>query len=174
MKMLGRQSKQALVILGAIAALAACSSSGGGGTTSGGDGGTSSGGGEGGGGTPSITISSPTDGSSVAVTKNGTEEDIPVAFHLSNFTLAAAGTCPGGASNTGCGHIHVVIDDASSCGGPPYNNVENTGSPATAIVSKCATVNGSHKLQLELHYDDHSAVPGAGAVSAVTVTVTGG
>jgi hypothetical protein len=105
----------------------------------------------------------------------GGDEDIPVAFALTNFTLKPPGAC--GSVSSSCGHIHVLIDGAMSCGGPPYNNDDETGSPATAIVSKCGTVNGPHTITLELHADDHSSVDGAdGTViaSSVQVTVQGG
>jgi hypothetical protein len=175
MKRVTRHGACALVIVGAVAASAACSS----GSSGNGPGtGSSSGGGSGSGGTgtlPTIAITSPMAGSVMVTPSASGEDDIPVAFTLTNFTLKPPGGC-GSVSDT-CGHIHVVIDSAMSCGGPPYNNDDETGSPATAIVSKCSTINGAHTISLELHADDHSPVNDANGMvisSSVQVTVQGG
>jgi hypothetical protein len=189
-----------IVVLGAVVVLAACSngsggnsggssgssSSGSGSGSSGGSGsgsGSSSGSGSGsgsssgseGGALPTIKIATPATGSSVAVVKNGAEEDIPVTFTLTNFTLMAAGSC--GSISTTCGHIHLLIDDATSCGAPPYNVAIESGTSGNAVVSKCSTVNGAHKIILELHDDQHNPINGAnGQVisDSVQLTVTGG
>ena len=108
---------------------------------------------------------------------NGAEEDIPIAYTVTGFTLMAPGSCTAG--STTCGHIHLLIDNATSCGAPPYNN-DGTGSPTNAIMSKCAAgaINGSHTIVMELHHDDHSPVinPATTMVisDSVQITVTGG
>ncbi len=192
-----------VAVLGAFAVLAGCSGSSGGNTTSsssssssGGhasssgstssssSGGTSSssssgasssssGGNEGG---PSIFITSPSNGSTVTPTEadGGGEEDILVSFSLGDFTLMAPGSC---GSTPNCGHIHLLIDGANSCGGPPYNNAITSGTSGNAIISKCSQVNGSHVISLELHDDQHNPINGPnGQVisSSVTITVQGG
>jgi hypothetical protein len=143
--------------------------------------GSGSGSSSGGGSLPTISISSPAAGATVTPTKNGTEEDIPVAFTLTNFTLKPPNGC-GSVSKT-CGHIHVLVDDANSClgTGVPYNNDDETGSPGTVIISQCTggttQVNGAHKFILELHAQDHSPVTdatGATISASVSVTVSGG
>jgi hypothetical protein len=163
MELSTRQGVYVLVVAGAVAGLAACSSG-----SSGGGGGHLSGT------PPTIAITSPTAGTTVMVTKTGSEEDIPVDFTMTNFTLKNAGSC---GSTANCGHVHVLIDGANSCGGPPYNNAEYSGSPTKAIVSQCSTVNGAHTISLELHFDDHSPVNGPDGkviASSVQVTVQGG
>ena len=82
--------------------------------------------------TPSITVTSPAPNATVtvtAVTGPPAEAVVPIAFTVTNFTLMMPGTCPGGDSDTGCGHIHLTIDGAACTpSGAPYNNA----TPATA------------------------------------------
>ena len=67
-----------------------------------------------GGGTPSITISDPTAGKMVTVTKP--DDNVPVSFTTPNFMLAAAGTCPANLKSTNnCGHIHVGKEAPEVC-----------------------------------------------------------
>ncbi len=153
-----------VVVFGLGFSLAACSSSSGG-----------SDGGAGGGGTaPAISISSPANGASVAVTKPN--DNVSLAFATTNFTLAAPGMCGSQASTDNCGHIHVLVDGTSCTpSGSPYNN-DATASPATAILSSCPMASGSHKATLELHHDDHSPIQvnGATVSASVTFAATGG
>jgi hypothetical protein len=195
---------QRVVVLGAIAVLAACSGSSGGngggssGSSSGGDGGGSSSGGHDGGGSssgaegggsssgaeagtfPTVKITAPTAGSTANVTKTSTEEDVSVTFTLTNFMLMAPGGC-GSVSNS-CGHIHVYVDD-NTCtpSGSPYNNAIASGTSGNAILSNCPTatdpINGSHKVRLELHDDQHGAIldaSGQQVQDSVQFTATGG
>jgi hypothetical protein len=156
----------------AAASLAIGCSSSSSGATTGEDGGSA-------GSAPTIAITGLTSGESVTVT---TEEEagtvimktIPIPFELTNFTLMAPGTCPGGASNKSCGHIHVLVDGATCTpAGSPYDNADATGSPAIAILNTCPTVNGPHTVSLELHNDVHAALVPPVSTS-VMITATGG
>ncbi|MGH7438891.1 MAG: hypothetical protein ACRENE_24660 [Polyangiaceae bacterium] len=137
-----------------------------------GSGGSSSSGGSDAG-APTLTITTAGD-ASLAVTTAGSMKTVNIAFTVTNFTLMAPGTCPGGATNTGCGHIHVLVD-GSTCtpSGSPYNNADTTGSPAVAILSNCPTVNGMHTVTLELHNDAHGALTPPVSAS-VMISATGG
>ncbi len=127
------------------------------------------------GGAPTIAITGITSGASLMVTdEDGGAKTVPIPFTISGFTLMAPGTCPGGASNTSCGHIHVLIDGAACTpSGSPYDNADTTGSPAIAILSTCPMVNGAHTVSLELHNDVHAALSPPVSTS-VMITVTGG
>jgi hypothetical protein len=168
-------------VLTMVALTAGCSSSSSSAPVAGGDdggsgsssGGSSSGGAEGG--APTLAITGVTAGESIAVTTDaGASKTIAIPFTLSNFTLMAAGTCPGGASNLSCGHIHVLVD-GSACtpSGSPYDNQDSTGSPAIAILSTCPMVDGAHTVTLELHNDVHAALMPPVSAS-VMITATGG
>jgi hypothetical protein len=151
----------------------ACSSSspGGSGSGSGSSSGGSFGEGGGGGGTPAIVITSPTNGATV--TPSDTTNNVFVNFMLTNFTLAdptVSGACDPKSDN--CGHIHVYVDDnACTPNGSPYNDDDDKGSPAQAILSNCPTVAGMHTIRLELHHQDHSPVIVGGASGAVSASV---
>jgi hypothetical protein len=157
----------AVASLASLAALAGCSSSSSGSTTDGG----------GGGGSPTITISSPASGAMITVTPPN--DTLPLTFATTNFTLAAAGTCPPAMKSTdNCGHIHILVD-GSACTpeGGPYNNEAHAPGTANAILSSCPMANGAHTVMLELHHDDHSPVKDASGntiAASVMVTVTGG
>jgi hypothetical protein len=175
MKILGLDlgaSVSAVSVSAVTVALAAagCSSSSGGGA--------SPGGGTEGGAAPTIAITGLASGASVPVTtddEGGTPvKTVPIPFTITNFTLAAPGTCPGGASNASCGHIHVLVDGAACTpSGAPYDNADTTGSPAIAILSTCSMVNGAHTVSLELHNDAHAALVPPVSTS-VMITATGG
>jgi hypothetical protein len=163
--------------IGPLAAGCSSSSSPASGTTEdGGGGGTEAGG------SPTISITSPAPGATVTVTKvtgPPAQEVVPVSFTVTNFTLMAPGTCPGGATNTSCGHVHLLIDGTTCTPtGAPYNNAATVaGTPVNAILSSCPTINGPHTVTLELHKDDHSPLDGpSGAVisAQVMITATGG
>jgi hypothetical protein len=169
--------------IGMVAVAAACSSSSSGnpekGGTDAGNADVSSGSSSGGTALPTITLTSPTAGGTVTVTKQAVtgEVDAPFTFTTTGFTGMPAGAC--GAVSESCGHIHVFVDPsddggASPCtpANSPYNNAsplaEADGgvtpfSPTNAIMSNCANtdpINGSHTLRVELHKDDHSPVVG--------------
>jgi hypothetical protein len=142
-------------------------------------------GGDTGDGTPGITITSPTDHSTVGVhgVEGGPEEVVTVDFTLTNFTMAAPGSGACSKTSNNCGHIHLFIDPnpdggLSVCDSPdiPYNAVIASDSPCDAVFSSCPAIDGLHIIILELHHDDHTPVlVGGVTVSAsVTVTVTGG
>ena len=153
-----------------VALCAACSSSSSSDTTPG----TDSGSDTSGGGDPTIKITKPSNGATLATTDLTDGTDYDVAFTYTNFTLKDPGACAGAAS---CGHVHLLID-GSDCTPPgePYN-AAGSSSPITAGFDYCKSgIPGTHKITLELHNDDHSPVKvGGNTVSdSVTVTVTGG
>jgi hypothetical protein len=100
---------------------------------------------------------------------------VAVAFTTMNFTLAdptMTGSC--NAMSDNCGHIHVLVDGmACTPSGSPYNN-DAIASPAQAILSNCPMVNGMHKITLELHHQDHSAIQVGGMTVQDSVMVTAG
>ncbi len=162
-------------VLTIVALTAGCSSSSSSVPATGGEdsGGSSSGGADGG--APTLTITGISAGASIAVTTDaGASKTIAIPFTITNFTLMNAGTCPGGASNLSCGHIHVLVD-GSACtpAGSPYDNQDSTGSPAIAILSTCPMVDGAHTVTLELHNDVHAALMPP-VSSSVTIMATGG
>jgi len=126
-------------------------------------------------GPPGIVLAYPFDGGTVAL---GTDsnQSVPVAFTVSNFTLKAPGTCSGA---SGCGHVHVQVDgNACNAPGQPYNNA-GAASPINALMALCSTPTGVHTLQASLHNDDHSPVldsaghPVASGISFVACPATG-
>jgi hypothetical protein len=135
------------------------------------------GGSSGGGSNASVAITAPQAGS-VAL---GTDslKSVPVSFTLSNFTLAAPGTC-GGAAN--CGHLHLVIDDYSSACDPlagvgteKYNVQVITGATTSAQFASCGgTAAGSHTLTLEVHDDAHGDVKDSNGnlIKSAAVSIT--
>jgi|GEM_PF-1483183 len=139
--------------------------------------GSSSGGTDGGsdgGGTPSIAITSPMDMAMVTAQASdaGTDKIVPVDFTLTNFTLVPPGTASCSNTSDNCGHIHLLIDSATACGAPPYNNAITSGTEGDAIVSKCTTPNGMHTIILELHHNDHTPVKVNGTTVSAKVQVT--
>jgi hypothetical protein len=171
---------RAVLALGAAAALAgamasssvACSSSSSGGNT-GSSSGSSSSGGEGGGGEPTLSITMPTSGATV--TPTGAMSTVDVAFTVTNFSFFAPGAAGCDAKSDNCGHIHVLVD-GSACtpSGSPYDNADQTGSPAQAILSTCPKVSGAHTISLELHHTDHSPIQVNGMTVSASVMVTAG
>jgi hypothetical protein len=120
------------------------------------------------GGGPSITITSPQNGSAVMA---GTDvaQSVPVAFTVQSFTLTAPGTCPS-ISDT-CGHVHLMVDGAlCNAAGMPYNNA-GAASPIGANMASCAARVGAHTISLELHRDDHSPVMTGSPIASALVTV---
>jgi hypothetical protein len=113
---------------------------------------------------------------------------VTIYFTAANFTLMPPGTCPGGATNTACGHVQVVfVGDIACSGGPspmgsvpePYLGYPGECPEDCAVVdlSECQNMFGSHTVSLELHYDDGATVtgPGGAVISAqVTFTTTRG
>jgi hypothetical protein len=98
---------------------------------------------------------------------------------VTSFTLMPPGMCSGGATNTGCGHVHLLIDGAMCTpSGAPYNNAATAaGMPVNAILSSCPMVNGSHTISLELHKDDHTPLNDASGTvisTSVMFTASGG
>src|SRR5689334_17999150 len=88
---------------------------GGGNDTGGGGNDTGGGSDTGGGGTPMLSISAPSNGTSVPLPADG---NIPVSFTVTNFTLMAPGSCAGAAN---CGHVHLTIDGQTcNAAGSPY------------------------------------------------------
>jgi hypothetical protein len=135
------------------------------------------GGSSGGGSNASVAITAPQAGS-VAL---GTDslKSVPVSFTLSNFTLAAPGTC-GGAAN--CGHLHLVIDGYTSpcdsltgVGSEKYNAQVITGATTSAQFASCGgTAAGSHTLTLEVHDDAHGDVKDSNGnlIKSAAVSIT--
>jgi hypothetical protein len=118
-----------------------------------------------------ITITSPTDNSTVAVPL--TNANLPVSFTLSGFTLKDPGGCAGSAN---CGHVHVTIDD-TTCNDPmaegPYN-ADGSASPIEVHFNLCPMVSGAHKITAQLQNDDHSNYTnpaGAHVTHSVNITV---
>lgn len=101
--------------------------------------------------TPSVSISSPTNNSSVNLPLT---RKVAINFNT-NYTIKAPGTCAG---DDHCGHIYLLIDN-SSCNAPSlaYNTLADS-SPVDADFSKCATPTGMHTVTLELRHDDGSTV----------------
>jgi hypothetical protein len=136
------------------------------------------GGSSGGGSNASVVITAPASGASVTM---GTDslKSVPVSFMLSNFTLAAPGTC-GGAAN--CGHLHLVIDGYTSpcnplagVGSEKYNAQVTTGATTSAQFASCGgTAAGSHTLTLEVHDDAHGDVKDSNGnlIKSAAVSIT--
>jgi len=115
---------------------------------------------------PSISISSPTNNSTVNLPAN---KQVAIGFNT-NYTVRAPGTCQG---IENCGHVYVLVDN-SSCNqsGHPYNNLA-ASSPSFADLGLCATATGMHTITLELHHDDGTVVTNVvGTVITDKVTIT--
>lgn len=124
-----------------------------------------------------IAITSPQSGSSVAL---GTDaaQSVPVTFTLTNFTLKAAGTCAGMAN---CGHVHLVIDSASSAcnnsqgasSSDRYNVQITSGTSGNGQLATCGSgAAGTHSITLELADDSHNLLKD-GSGNTIESTITG-
>ncbi len=118
-------------------------------------------------------ITSPTSGATVS--PMGSMDTVDVQFTALNFSFFAPGASGCAATSDNCGHVHVLVD-GSACTpmGSPYDNADTTGSPAQAILSTCPSVNGMHKITLELHHTDHSPITVGGMTVQDSVMVTAG
>jgi hypothetical protein len=99
--------------------------------------------------TPTLSISSPADGSSVNVAAS---KMVAVNFN-SNFTLKSPGACAGADA---CGHTYLLVDSSSCNQQSLAYNALAVSSPAAADLGLCANVAGMHTITLELHHDDGS------------------
>lgn len=127
-----------------------------------------------------VAITSPQSGASVALGTDA-QKSVPVSFTLTNFTLKPAGSCAGAAN---CGHIHLVIDAATSpcntshgaTSGDAYNAQITSGTSGNAQFAICGSgAAGTHSITLELADDGHGLLKDAGGntiQSAVTGIVT--
>ena len=73
------------------------------------------------------------------------------------------------------GHVHL-LEDGTACNdkanNSPYNAAGST-SPIDAGLDYCSKIEGSHKITLELHNDDHSAVKdSSGATVSDSIMIT--
>ena len=182
--MLARVFRLGLILLGAMAlgAQLGCSGSGASSTTSTSTSGSSTGstgttttssssssssGGTTGGLT--LTVTSPTDGSQIAL---GTASDplaLTISYSVTGFTLATAGTC--GVNLTTCGHVHIAVDGtACNAPGKPYNNSGANGND-NALFEFCLVNTGPHVIHLDLHDDQHALIPNS-PTADVHVTTT--
>jgi len=78
-----------------------------------------------------------------------------LAFSVTDFTLAAPGTCP--ITDGACGHVHLKIDGDACDNTPmmaPYN-AAGAASPLTANFALCAKPKGAHSALLYLEHDNH-------------------
>jgi hypothetical protein len=113
---------------------------------------------------PTVAITSPAAGSTVAL---GTDVDktVKIAFTTTGWAFEPCG------NNTSCGHLHLLID-GTDCG-TPYNNPVTSSDPGDALFAKCARPTGQHTVKLELHHPDHSALTDStGATISSSVTFT--
>ncbi|HEV8325196.1 MAG TPA: hypothetical protein VG389_26505 [Myxococcota bacterium] len=95
------------------------------------------------------------------------DQTVDVAFDVGNFTLTAAGTCAGAAR---CGHVELRID-GFTCDEPGATfNVEGTTSPLPAHFARCAAPAGIHEIEIALHDDTHTWIPGDFTVATAIVT----
>jgi hypothetical protein len=156
---------------GAAAGGPGASSSSGNGSSAGSSGpgnGGPSGGADASGSNPAVAISAPASGAAVTTTTG----DVPISFTTTNFALVSPGdpTCVDASNN--CGHVHLFVDGtACTPPGQPYNN-DGQASPISARLTSCAAVAGSHRVQLQLHHNDHSPVAVGGSIVSASVTFT--
>jgi len=119
----------------------------------------------------SITITSPTDGTTL--TFDG-EPNVPVAFTVTGFRLSDPGFC---GTQKLCGTVWIKVD-GDNCNEPtgnvPPRNVEGTQSPLTAHLEYCFnSYVGPHTIDAELHDSDGVLVTdGAGKPARATVHIT--
>lgn len=120
---------------------------------------------------PTISITAPLAAASVALDPN---QEVAVAFTVTDFTLAAPGSC---GETEMCGHVHLTVDGVDCNDGDlPYNNA-GAASPLNAKLGLCAMPLGSHTVAIALHDDAHGAVltaDGAAVADSVSITTTGG
>lgn len=114
--------------------------------------------------TPTIKITAPAPGATVMLDATGGAD---VAFAVANFTLKSVGEC---GTDRACGHVAVRIDGNDCNGAGKIYNSEATASPARASFGPCKMAAGMHVVELALHDDTHSDVPG-GSRTAATVVV---
>jgi hypothetical protein len=117
---------------------------------------------------PAVAISAPASGAAVTTTTG----DVPISFTTTSFALVSPGdsTCLDASNN--CGHVHLFVDGtACTPSGQPYNN-DGQASPISARLTSCAAVAGSHRVQLQLHHNDHSPVVVGGSIVSASVTFT--
>jgi predicted small lipoprotein YifL len=107
---------------------------------------------------------------------NSATVKLPPLMHIAvkfdaNYTLKAPGMCAG---QPNCGHIYVLVDDAScNVPGKQYNSVAST-SPAQANMGRCMMATGMHTITLALRHDDSSPVndmSGNPITAKTTITV---
>jgi hypothetical protein len=119
--------------------------------------------------TPTLSISSPSDNSTVTLPTAPAPKLVSVTFQT-NWNLRTQGEC---GADSKCGHINVLID-SSTCNDEdnPYN-VQAIVSPAQADFGKCPTPTGQRTVTLELHDDDGEIVmtPLGDAVTAEVTVV---
>ena len=117
-------------------------------------------------GVPSVVLTMPANHSTVTL---GTDvnKSVPISFTTENFTLAAVGTPSCG---TGCGHVHVLIDNAACNASGQTFNAEGSASPISALFAFCPVATGMHTVSAELHNNDHTPVSGASASSFMIET----
>lgn len=121
---------------------------------------------------PVLTITSPAEGAEVPLPDDAMGS-IPIEFTVTDFALAAPGTCAGVAA---CGHIYLSID-GTDCDAAPdaYNNV-GTNSPIDAMLALCPSPAGAHDVTLSLRSDDGAAFldsTGAEVSASLSLTVAG-
>jgi hypothetical protein len=135
-----------------------------------------------GGSAPTIWITSPAAGATVSVVQPPESPAwiASVGFSVTNFTIWAPGTCPGGAANTRCGYVVAEVD-GTACNqmGETFNSLGTTagcidGNPSGGVyvnLADCSSVDGPHTVTLELHADDGSPIVGPnGAIVSARVT----
>jgi hypothetical protein len=97
--------------------------------------------------TPDIQITDPLHGSTVTIPAN---QQLPVSFTVTNFTLQAPGSC---GTNARCGHVHARINLGPTCNAIPSNNpapdpldpttsinAEGAASPITIDFTECGSM----------------------------------
>ncbi len=106
---------------------------------------------------PAVAITSPAVGAAITLGGDGL---VPVAFAVADFTLKMPGTC---GTERWCGHVHLKVDGEAcndTAAGRAYN-AAGFASPISAKLALCPQAAGAHRIELELHKDDHSAVTDA-------------
>jgi predicted RNA-binding protein YlqC (UPF0109 family) len=118
-------------------------------------------------GNPCIQAGPPLNGATISLSDGG----YPINYFVENFTLRLPGTCDAG--DLGCGHVHLLVDDAGcNAGANPYNNAGASG-PILADFDLCAMDAGTHRVTVELHHNDHTPVlDDAGVTIQSSVSLT--
>jgi len=100
---------------------------------------------------PSISISSPSNDSTVTTAPDG-DRTVAVAFEVDAITLRSPGTCL--TADAPCGHVRVSVDGgACSSVGDGFNSIA-VASPAQARLVQCAAAAGVHAVRLVVTHDD--------------------